>query len=142
MQKIVADIAVIAGLLKNAELRQYTNDRIFNTARPENEEQEDNIPYIIVTYEGLTPSDENKDIPNGANDIEHVNVLCVANDRVKLAELANMALNSVNAYLESNDSCKDFEVNDFSYSASKIEYDWTVPCVFQYLQYKITTFNS
>lgn len=142
MQTIVADIAIIAALLRNEELRTLTSDRIFNTARPENEEKEDNIPYIVVTYEGMQPADENKDNPCGMSDIERVNVLCVAPDRVQLADLINKSRNAITEYLESEDCYKEFNIDDFADAASAVMYDWTVPCVYQSLQYTVYTFKE
>lgn len=141
MQTIVADIAIIAALLRNEELRTLTSDRIFNTARPENEEKEDNIPYIVVTYEGMQSSDENKDSPRGMSDIERVNVLCVAHDRVQLADLINKSRKAITEYLESEECFNEFNLDDFSEAATAVMYDWTVPCVYQSLQYTVYTFN-
>lgn len=141
MQTIVADISIIAALLRNEELRTLTSDRIFNTARPENEEKEDNIPYIVVTYEGMQNSDENKDYAQGITDVERVNVLCVAPDRVQLADLINKSRNAINKYLESEDCHKEFNTDDFSEAATAVMYDWTVPCVYQSLQYTVYTSN-
>ena len=141
MQTIVADIAIIAALLRNEELRTLTSDRIFNTARPENEEKEDNIPYIVVTYEGMQSSDENKDNPHGTHDVERVNVLCVAHDRVQLADLINKSRKAITEYLESEECFNEFNLDDFSEAATAVMYDWTVPCVYQSLQYTVYTFN-
>ena len=141
MQTIVADIAIIAALLRNEELRTLTCDRIFNTARPENEEKEDNIPYIVVTYEGMQPADENKDYAQGITDAERVNVLCVAPDRVQLADLINKSRKAITEYLESEDCHKEFKTDDFSEAATAVMYDWTVPCVYQSLQYTVYTSN-
>ncbi len=142
MQTIVADIAIIAALLRNEELRTLTSDRIFNTARPENEEKEDNIPYIVVTYEGMQPADENKDYAQGSTDVERVNVLCVAPDRVQLADLINKSRNAINEYLDSEDCYNEFKIDDFSGAATAVMYDWTVPCVYQSLQYNVYTFKE
>lgn len=142
MQTIVADIAIIAALVRNEELITLTSDRIFNTARPENEEKEDNIPYIVVTYEGMQPADENKDYAQGTTDVERVNVLCVAPDRIQLADLINKSRNAINEYLESEDCYKEFNTDDFADAASAVMYDWTVPCVYQSLQYTVYTFKE
>lgn len=141
MQTIVADIAIIAALLRNEELRTFTSDRIFNTARPENEEKEDNIPYIVVTYEGMQPADENKDYAHGSSDVERVNILCVAPDRVQLADLINKSRNAISEYLDSEDCYNEFKIYDFAGSATAVMYDWTVPCVYQSLQYTVYKSN-
>lgn len=139
MDTIVADIAVISALSSNEELADLTSGRIFNTARPEKEEKEDNIPYIIVTYEGMVPTNENKDYINGASDQERVDVLCVAEDRASLAALINAARRTIAAALSSKEYFEQYSVLDFGETATAILYDWTVPCVYQSLQYTIET---
>lgn len=139
MDTIVADIAVVQALTSSSEIRELVSDRIFNTARPEKEEKEDNIPYIIVTYEGMVPANENKDYRNGATDEERVNVLCVAEDRASLAALVSRARLEINETLDSADCAIAYRITDFSESATAILYDWTVPCVYQSLQYTIET---
>ena len=139
METIVADIAVVQALTSSSEIRELVSDRIFNTARPEKEEQEDNIPYIIVTYEGMVPTNENKDYRNGATDEERVNVLCVAEDRASLAALVSRARLEIDETLDSADCAIAYRITDFSESATAILYDWTVPCVYQSLQYTIET---
>lgn len=139
MDTIVADIAVVQALTSSSEIRELVSDRIFNTARPEKEEQEDNIPYIIVTYEGMVPANENKDSYSGSSDEERVNVLCVAEDRASLAALVNRARLEINETLDSADCAIAYRIAYFSESATAILYDWTVPCVYQSLQYTIET---
>ena len=139
MDTIVADIAVVQALEGSSEIEELVSDRIFNTARPEKEEKEDNIPYIIVTYEGMVPTNENKDYINGASDEERVNVLCVAEDRASLAALINRARTAIDETLDSPDYAIAYRITDFSASATTILYDWTVPCVYQSLQYTIET---
>ena len=139
MDTIVADIAVVQALQGSSEIEELVSDRIFNTARPEKEEKEDNIPYIIVTYEGMVPTNENKDHCNGASDEERVDVLCVAEDRASLAALINRARTAIDEALDSPDYAIAYRIADFSESATKVLYDWTVPCVYQSLQYTIET---
>ena len=139
MDTIVADIAVVQALQGSSEIEELVSDRIFNPARPDKEEKEDNIPYIIVTYEGMVPTNENKDHRNGASDEERVNVLCVAEDRASLAALINRARTAIDEALDSPDYATAYNIEDFSESATAILYDWTVPCVYQSLQYTIET---
>lgn len=139
MDTIVADIAVVQALQGSTEIEELVSDRIFNPARPEKEEKEDNIPYIIVTYEGMVPTNENKDHCNGASDEERVDVLCVAEDRASLATLINRARTAIDEALDSPDYAIAYRIADFSESATKVLYDWTVPCVYQSLQYTIET---
>ena len=83
METIVADIAIVQAL-RSETVETLVEHRIFNTMRPEYDEQEDKIPYIIVTYEGMNNDNETKDSIEGDEDVERVNVLIVAQDRVQI----------------------------------------------------------
>ena len=87
----------------------------------------------------MVPTNENKDYRNGATDEERVNVLCVAEDRASLAALVSRARLEIDETLDSADCAIAYRITDFSASATAILYDWTVPCVYQSLQYTIET---
>ena len=89
METIVADIAIVQALQRSETIETLVEHRIFNTMRPEYDEQEDKIPYIVVTYEGMTNDNDNKDSIEGDEDVERVNVLIVAQDRVQLSNIIN-----------------------------------------------------
>lgn len=139
MEKIVADIAVMQSLNRSDALTTLVENRIFNTMRPELDEREDKIPYIVVSYEGMTNDCDNKDLCEGAQDVERVNVLCVAQDRIQLANVINVARDAVRSYLNSDDCFAKYSIEDYEISASAILGDWTVPCVYQSLNYTIST---
>ena len=139
MEKIVADIAVIHALSASDTVLSLTEGRIFNTIRPELDEKEDKIPYVVVTYEGMTNDCDNKDMVEGASDNERVQVLCVACDRIQLANLINAARDAIREYLSEHDSLIEFGIADYELSASAILSDWTVPCTYQSLNYSIST---
>lgn len=138
MEKIVADIAVMHSLNRSDALITLVENRIFNTMRPEYDEQEDKIPYIVVTYEGMTNDNDNKDSIEGDEDVERVNVLIVAQDRVQLSNIVNAARTAIRDYL-GGDAFDTYGIADYSVSASAILGDWTVPCVYQSLNYTIST---
>ena len=138
MEKIVADIAVMHSLNRSDALTTLVENRIFNTMRPEYDEQEDKIPYIVVTYEGMTNDNDTKDSIEGDEDVERVNVLIVAQDRVLLANIINEARTAIRDYL-GGDAFDTYGIADYSVSASAVLGDWTVPCVYQSLNYTIST---
>lgn len=138
MEKIVADIAVMHSLNRSDALTTLVENRIFNTMRPEYDEQEDKIPYIVVTYEGMTNDNDNKDSIEGDEDVERVNVLIVAQDRVQLSNIVNAARTAIRDYL-GGDAFDTYGIADYSVSASAVLGDWTVPCVYQSLNYTIST---
>ena len=138
MEKIVADIAIVQALQRSETIETLVEHRIFNTMRPEYDEQEDKIPYIVVTYEGMTNDNDNKDSIEGDEDVERVNVLIVAQDRVQLSNIINEARTDIRDYL-GGDAFDTYGIADYSVSASAILGDWTVPCVYQSLNYTIST---
>ena len=138
MEKIVADIAVMHSLNRSDALTTLVENRIFNTMRPEYDEQEDKIPYIVVTYEGMTNDNDNKDSIEGDEDVERVNVLIVAQDRVQLSNIVNAARTAIRDYL-GGDAFDTYGIADYSVSASAVLGDWTVPCTYQSLNYTIST---
>ena len=138
MEKIVADIAIVQALQRSETIETLVEHRIFNTMRPEYDEQEDKIPYIVVTYEGMTNDNDNKDSIEGDEDVERVNVLIVAQDRVQLSNIINEARTAIRDYL-GGDAFDTYGIADYSVSASVILGDWTVPCVYQSLNYTIST---
>ena len=138
MEKIVADIAIVQALQRSETIETLVEHRIFNTMRPEYDEQEDKIPYIVVTYEGMTNDNDNKDSIEGDEDVERVNVLIVAQDSVQLSNIINEARTAIRDYL-GGDAFDTYGIADYSVSASVILGDWTVPCVYQSLNYTIST---
>ena len=138
MEKIVADIAVMHSLNRSDALTTLVENRIFNTMRPEYDEQEDKIPYIVVTYEGMTNDNDNKDSIEGDEDVERVNVLIVAQDRVQLSNIINEARKAIREYL-GGDAFDTYGIADYSVSATPVMGDWTVPCTYQSLNYTIYT---
>ena len=139
MEKIVADIAIVQALQRSETIETLVEHRIFNTMRPEYDEQEDKIPYIVVTYEGMTNDNDNKDSIEGNEDVERVNVLIVAQDRVQLSNIVNAARTAIRQYLSGGDAFDTYGIADYSVSASPVMGDWTVPCTYQSLNYTIYT---
>ena len=155
METIVADIAIVQALQRSETIETLVEHRIFNTMRPEYDEQEDKIPYIVVTYEGMTNDNDTKDSIEGDEDVERVNVLIVAQDRVQLSNIVNAARTAIREYLSDSESWNDYRtairdylggdafdtygIADYSVSASAVLGDWTVPCTYQSLNYTIHT---
>lgn len=139
METIVADIAIVQALQRSETIETLVEHRIFNTMRPEYDEQEDKIPYIVVTYEGMTNDNDTKDSIEGDEDVERVNVLIVAQDRVQLSNIVNAARKDIREYLSGVDASDRYGIADYSVSATPVMGDWTVPCTYQSLNYTIYT---
>lgn len=136
---MVADIAIVKALELSEAIQQLTDGRVFNTARPEMDEQEDKIPYIVVNYQGMENEVDNKDMYEGCEDDEKVEVLCVARDRVQLANLMNEARKACRSFLNSKECYDEFRTASYQVRASQIMRDVTVPCDYQQLIYSIST---
>ena len=139
METIVADIAIKKELQQSKTIETLVEHRIFNTMRPEYDEQEDKIPYIVVTYEGMTNDNDTKDSIEGDEDVERVNALIVAQDRVQLSNIINEARKAIREYLSGGDSCDDYGIEYYKVTATPVMGDWTVPCTYQSLNYTIYT---
>lgn len=114
------------------------SDRIFNTGRPEEDETEDRVPYIIVTFDGMTNDSPTKDDVEGDSDTTRVSILCVTKTRTQLAELTTAVRNAV---MTSYNDGAEYAEQPFSYmlSANGVQYDMDKPCYFQTLQYQCNT---
>lgn len=112
--------------------------RIFDTARPEIDEEEDKIPYLIVTNEGVQNITESKD-DVGESDTDNVtiSVLVVATDRQHLAELSQLIRTTLRNAIEATDE----EILDYTFSAGPVQYDGMKPCHFVTLTYQCETEN-
>lgn len=137
---LVIDKFFHSALSSSERLQELANERIYNPARPEKDEAEDVLPYIIVTYEGMTNVNDCKDTQwEGDEDTETVGVLCVAETREALAELTTEVRRIVKEYAEDGDD--ELCPNDYTISASAVQYDAAKPCVYQTLTYVCLTDN-
>ena len=90
-------------LRKSDAVKKLVSKRIFNTAREEDDEKADKIPYCIVTFDGSEPSEDSKDDVFARPDRAKVSVLCVAVDRPKVVELVNAVMDAVQEQMEEGD---------------------------------------
>lgn len=123
-----------------------TQNRIFNTGRDDISEEEDKIPYIIITNDGTQNSAQSKDdVCESDYDTDTVSVLIVSDTRSHLAELAEDVRNSIREDVEDMDEEQGkkfgFIIEDYTLTAGPVEYDPTKPCFFQKLTYQCETLN-
>lgn len=133
---------------RRLSIMEATEGRVFNTGRDEISEEEDKIPYIIITNDGTQNDEESKDVVAESDyDRDTISVLVVSDTRSHLAELAEEVRKSVKQDVEDMDMDEDmakefgFLINDYSFSASAVEYDPSKPCFFQTLTYNCETIN-
>lgn len=136
------DLFFHKALAECADLVEVTDGRIYNTARPDKDESEDRLPYIIVTFDGATAGEDTKD--EVCAQLEHgtVSVLCVCETRADLANLTEMVYEAIAEELEEFEwdaSQFDFCIFGCTPNASAVQYDPDKPCYFQKLTYNCDT---
>lgn len=139
------DAIFIKALQQNADITAVVGDQIYSTAIPLPEEDAENVdvPYIIVTYDGMQNDDFTKDCSyEGASDKVQIGVTIVAGSRPDLAELAELVRATISTYLENieqSDEDYDLVPNDYTLTAQAVQYDDLKPCYWQVLNYNCDT---
>ena len=130
-------------LSSDTELKAMVDDRIFNSARDKEADKEDKIPYIIITYEGGTAGEGDKD--TRLTPLEHatVSIICCANDREDLADLTDKVEEIISEAFEDYDEYDSddwkFVIDNASYEAKEVMYDIDRPCYAQQLYFYCDT---
>lgn len=137
---LATDKFFIDALVSSEAVLAAFEGRIFDTARPEIDEQEDKIPYLIVTNEGVQNVTESKD-DVGESDTDNVtiSVLVVGRDRQDLADLSQCVRNCLRDAITDED-CD--EIIDYTFTAGSVQYDGMKPCHFVTLNYQCETTNE
>lgn len=130
--------------LKESDVETMTGERIYNTARPERDEEEDRLPYVIVTLDSVTNDPSTKDGGEGDYDTVTVSVLCVAETRGNLATLVSavrMAVMNATYAAEEDITEEMLALRPLSYlfTADGVQYDPTKPCFYQTMHYQCDT---
>lgn len=138
------DIAFYHALSTNPQLQKAVEGRIYNTAIPLPDEDADNcpIPYIIITYDGMTNDVTCKDDPyEGESDSVNIGVLATAETRVALADLMQIIRNTIHDYFVENGYDEEIIPSDYQLSATPVQYDSMKPCYWQTLTYQCDTYS-
>ena len=134
------DLFFHAAIESNQYLVSALGGRIFNTARPDIDEEQDKIPYVIVTYEGGSATDDDKDEYIAPLGSATVSILVVASDRQSLASLTHDIHDVIVGALEDENFQEgfdwEFEIDSCTPSAGAVQYDSSKPCYFQTLTYQ------
>ena len=147
--------AFISALRSNTELLQVLGGkgkdlegaRIFSVARPQEDESQDKIPYLIIQPQGLTAQTDKDGYEEGDNDT--VSILIVAahytttaiNGKIEigLVELSQMVRDTIAAMLvEEHDG---FQIDDYSLTVGPTQMDVKKPCYFHEFTYQTNTQN-
>lgn len=142
------DIIFVKALRSNAELiAQLPAGDVYNTAIALPDEKADNaeVPYIIVSFDGLNNQDSTKDSSyDGLTDMVTVGIEIAAKTRPQLAELAIMVRDTIRDYFRQHVASRDDEdyaliPNSYQLQAQQVQYDSLKPCYWQQLAYQCDT---
>lgn len=147
--------AFISALRSNTELllvlggdSKGEGARIFSVARPQEDENKDKIPYIIVQPNGLTTEGDKDGYEEG--DTDTVSILIVAahyttvahNGKIEigLVELSQMVRDTLASML--TDDIDGIQIFDYTLSVGPTQMDVTKPCYFHEFTYQTNTVNT
>ena len=125
----------------DASLMQKIGGRLYGTAIPLPDEDADNVdvPYIIVTFNGLTNDQGTKDDRYESRyDKVEIGVEVTAKTLDDLHVLTEMVRDTSLSYLRSRTTA----VDDYLFTAEGIQYDSMKPCYWQVLRYQCDTIND
>lgn len=135
---LATDKFFIEALSNSEVVTSAFEGRIFDTARPEIDEEEDKIPYLIVTNEGVQNVTESKDdVCESDTDNVTISVLVVGRDRQDLADLSQCVRNCLREAITEDED----EILDYTFTAGPVQYDDMKPCHFVTLNYNCVTEN-
>ena len=125
----------------DASLMQKIGGRLYGTAIELPDEDLDNVPvpYVIVTFNGLTNDQGTKDDRYESRyDKVEIGVEVTAKTLDDLHVLTEMARDTILSYLRSRTTA----VDDYLFTAEGIQYDSMKPCYWQVLRYQCDTIND
>lgn len=131
---LTTDIFFYNAIMADDAIVTTVEERVFNPARPTADEERDLIPYIIISFGGLQNQSETKDDVEGWTDDVPVHILCVADSRDSLGDLAEAVRLQVREYWKEHDGESGVPL-DWHFSASEVSYDPDKPCCYQTLHY-------
>ena len=114
--------------------------RLYCTAIPLPDEDADNVPvpYVIVTFDGLTNDQGTKDDRYESEyDTVNIGVEVTARNINELHDLTQMVRDTILSYLRENDTA----IMDYNFAAQQIQFDSLKPCYWQVLTYQCDVEN-
>ena len=115
--------------------------RLYCAAIPLPDEDVDNVPvpYVIVTFDGLTNDQGTKDDRyESSYDTVNIGVEVTARNINELHDLTQMVRDTILSYMRSHTTA----VEDYLFMAEGIQYDSLKPCYWQVLHYQCETNND
>ena len=152
---LATDSIFVTALQSNSELleklKEYIDDddnvrydetpRLYGTAIGLPDDDADNVPvpYVIVTFDGLTNDQGTKDDRyESPYDTVSIGVEVTAKTLDDLHELTQMVRDTILSYLRTTDTA----IMDYNFAAQQIQYDSLKPCYWQVLTYQCDTVNT
>lgn len=135
MSSLATDKIFIAAIKANAQLMTQIGGRLYPTAIPLPDEDVDNVPvpYVIVTFDGLTNDAATKDDPyESDNDVVNIGIEITAKNRAALAALVSAVRSTIHSYMVEQAT----DIEDYQFSAEAVQYDQFKPCYWQTLRYQ------
>ena len=140
------DIIFVKALRADEELMaKLAAGDVYNTAIAMPDEDLDNapLPYVIVSFDGLTNDIDTKDDPyESDSDAVNISIEIAARTRSELGQLADAVRHQVHDYfVEAEITDDDFDMVplDYQFSAQQVNYDQMKPCYWQVLTYQCDT---
>lgn len=147
------DAIFIRALTRSDDIAAYVGDRIYSTAIPRPEEEVDNepLPYIIVTFDGIQSQEQTKDSDYDTDyDTVQIGIEIAAETRPALAELSQLVRQTIRDYFIMMQGAAlpptkaDAEVASLlplsaQPSGGQVIYDDLKPCYWLTLQYSCDT---
>ena len=115
--------------------------RLYGTAigLPDEDAENVPVPYVIVTFDGLTNDQGTKDNRyESPYDTVNIGVEVTAKTLDDLHTLTQMVRDTILSYLRANETA----IMDYQFAAQQIQYDSLKPCYWQVLTYQCDVYNK
>ena len=115
--------------------------RLYGTAigLPDEDAENVSVPYVIVTFNGLTNDQGTKDNRyESPYDTVNIGVEVTAKTLDDLHTLTQMVRDTILSYLRANETA----IMDYQFAAQQIQYDSLKPCYWQVLTYQCDVYNK
>ena len=145
---LATDSIFITALQSNSDLMEalgydaQTGEpaRLYCTAISLPDEDAENVPvpYVIVTFDGLTNDQCTKDDRYESEyDTVNIGVEVTARNINELHDMTQMVRDTILSYLRENDTA----IMDYNFAAQQIQFDSLKPCYWQVLTYQCDVEN-
>lgn len=135
------DSIFIAALSASEDVMQAIDSRLYGTAIPLPDKELENapVPYIIVSFVGLTNGDTTKDdLYESPNDKVQIDIDIVGQTLGQLHDLTQMVRDVVLDYFKANTT----NIENYQFKAGRIIYDPDKPCYWQVLSYECDVYQQ